>query len=287
MSVAGSSFKESPGAGSLDDRLAQVRAVGRVAISCALSPTGTRIVDLEEHGGYRVKFPDPTGTAIEPVIINTGGGVAGGDRLDIDICAGKGAHIASSTATAERIYRSSGADTRINVRLRAAEGAALSWLPQATILFSGARLARRFDVDVSSKATLLMAEATVFGRIASGETMGPGYYRDDWRVRRDGRLLFAESIRMDGHIGDTLTRPAVMGGARSSGLLLYVDEHAEDRRDALREALQDRPGTHGLSAWNGMLVLRVLAGGLSETHDLLQRAIGTLTQSPLPRTWAT
>ena len=286
MSVAGSSYKESSGTGSLDDRLAQVRAVGRVGISCASGPAGTRLVDLVEQGGYRVKFPDPTGTAIEPVIINTGGGVAGGDRLDIDIRANDGAHVATSTATAERIYRSSAADTRINIRLQAADGAALSWLPQATILFSGARLIRHFDVDVSSKASLLMAEATVFGRIASGETMGPGFYRDDWRVRRDGRLLFAESIRMDGHIGDMIAKPAVMNGTRSSGLLLYVGADAEDRRTDLREILQGRPGIHGISAWNGMLVLRVLAGGLSDVHDLMQQAIRALTRAPLPRTWA-
>jgi len=286
MSVAGLSYKESSGTGSLDDRLAPVRAVGRVKISCAHGSTGTHIVDLAEQGGYRVKFPDPTGTAIEPVIINTGGGVAGGDRLDIDIDAGKGAHVTASTATAERIYRSSGADTRINVRLQAADGAVLSWLPQATILFSGARLTRRFDVDVSANTSLLMAEATVFGRIASGETMGPGFYRDDWRVRRDGRLLFAESIRMDGHLGDTIAKPAVMNGTRSSGLLLYVDALAEDRVAEVREALQGRPGVHGISSWNGILVLRVLAEGLSDIHDILQHAIGSLTRAPLPRTWA-
>lgn len=286
MSVAGLSFKKSSDTSSLDDRLVRVRAVGRVGISCAYGPAGTRIVDLAEQGGYRVKFPDPAGPAIEPVIINTGGGVAGGDRVEIDIRAGEGARITTSTATAERIYRSSGADTRINIRLQASHGAVLSWLPQATILFSGARLMRRFNVDVSSKATLLMVEATVFGRIASGEAMGSGFYRDDWRVRRDGHLLFAESIRMDGRLGDTIAKPAVMNGARSSGLLLYVDKSAEDCCVPLREALQGRPGVHGISAWNGMLVLRVLAEGLSDVHDILQRAIGSLTRSPLPRTWA-
>ncbi|MGE8940275.1 urease accessory protein UreD [Leptospira interrogans] len=286
MSVAGLSFKENNGAVSCDDRLAQVRAVGRVEISCGSGPTGTRLVDLVEQGGYRVKFPDPTGTAIEPVIINTGGGVAGGDRLDIDIRANEGAHVATSTATAERIYRSSGADTYVTINLHAADGAILSWLPQATILFSGARLSRRFNIDVSGGARLLMAEATVFGRVASGETMGPGIYRDDWRVRRDGRLLFAESVRMDGHIGDTIAKTAVMNGARSSGLMLYVGADAEDRRADLRESLQSRSGIHGISAWNGMLVLRVLAGGLSDVHDLMQQAIKALTRAPLPRTWA-
>ena len=275
-----------PSPASLAERLAPVRTVGRVALACARNGARTQIADLAEKGGYRLKFPDMTGNTLQAVIVNTGGGVAGGDRVSVDVSAQPGAQVAVSTATAERIYRSIGPATEIDVRLSAAEGATLCWFPQATILFSGARLARRFTVDVNSSARLMMAEATVFGRIASGEIMGEGAFQDIWRIRRDERLLFAETTRLDGPLAEAMARPAVMGGARSTGLLLYVNADAEDACQRLRTALENAPAVHGVSAWRGMLVLRVLAAGLSDVHATLHRAIETLTPEALPRSWS-
>ena len=286
MSVAGWSSDTPDSARALADRMAPVRATGRAALTCARVGDRTRIVDLDERGGYRIKFPTSVSSVLEPVVINTGGGVAGGDKVTFDVTANAGAEVALSTATAERIYRSLGAPTEIDVRLRADAGASLSWLPQATILFSGSRLRRRFDVNVSGNARLLMAEATVFGRIASGETMGAGHYHDAWRVHREGRLYFAETTRLDGNLGEIMLRPAAMGTARSTGLLLYVGPDAEDLRDAVRTALTDAPALHGISAWNRMLIVRVLADGLTETHQALQRAVQALTPRHVPRAWA-
>ena len=286
MSVAGSLSDASDSAIALADRLAPVRANGRAALTCARVGDRTRIVDLDECGGYRIKFPSAVGSVLEPVVINTGGGVAGGDRVSFELTANARAEVAFSTATSERIYRSLGTPTEIDVRLRADAGASLSWLPQATILFSGSRLTRRFDVDVSDSARLLMAETTVFGRIASGETMGAGLYQDIWRVRRDGRLLFAETTRLNGGFGEIMPRTAVMGNARSTGLLLYVGPDAEDLRDTVRAKLDGARAVHGVSAWRGMLILRVLADGLAETHHALQRAVQVLTPRLVPRAWA-
>jgi urease accessory protein len=286
MSVAAWSSEGMAEAGSLAAMLAPVRASGRVALTCAAGGDKTHIVDLAERGGYRVKFPATASPALEPVIINTGGGVAGGDQIRFDITARAGAEVAVSTATAERVYRSIGPATEVDIRLEAGDGAMLSWLPQATILFSGARLKRRFDVDVSDDARLLMAEATVFGRTASGEVMGAGLFHDTWRVERDGRLLFAETTRLDGQLGELLARTAVMGGARCAGLLLYVDRNAEDAIGSVRAALAGSPAVHGVSAWRGMLVLRVLATGLADALATLRRAAETLTRSAVPRVWA-
>ena len=40
----------------------------------------------------------------------------------------------------------------MDVRLEVGDGARLAWLPQETILFDRARLARRIDVDARRKA---------------------------------------------------------------------------------------------------------------------------------------
>ena len=267
-------------------KLAPVRATAHVALTCAQRSGATRIADLAESGGYRMKFPKVEDDCLEAVIINTGGGVAGGDRIRFDVTAHAGAKVTVASPAAERVYRSLGPATEIDIGLNAADGAALHWLPQPTILFSGARLERRISADISGNASLLIAEMTAFGRVASGEKMGPGLLRDHWRIRRDGRLIFAETTRLDGNMAELLARPAVAGGAHVTGLLLWFDRIAEEARDCLRTRLADIPLIYGLSAWRGMLVMRVLSASLAPAQSCFERAIEVLTRSAAPRTWA-
>lgn len=266
--------------------LSGVRADVEVAIACAVHGTRTQLTTLTERGGYRAKFPRPLGAGLEAVIVNSGGGVAGGDRVRLSASADSGARLTVSTATAERIYRSLGPATEIDVRIAAQSGATIGWLPQPTILFSGARLERRFEVDLAADARLILAETFVFGRIASGEVMGEGMVRDRWRIRRDGRLAFAETTRLDGDLAALLDRPTVASGARATALIVIVAPDAEDLRDRVRDALADCRADHGVSAWNGLLVVRALASGLDAVHDVVKRVVGIATGGAVPRAWA-
>jgi urease accessory protein len=266
--------------------LAQIRADVAVSIACAADGAQTHLTSLSECGGYRAKFPRTPGTGLEAVIVNSGGGVAGGDRERLSASAGAGARLTVSTATAERIYRSLGPATSIDVRLDARAGATLGWLPQPTILFSGARLDRRFEVDLAADARLILAETFVFGRIASGEIMGDGMVRDRWRIRRDGRLAFAETTRLDGDLATLLDRAAVAGGARATALMIVVSPDAEDLRDRVRDALASCRADHGVSAWNGLLVVRALASGLDAVHDVVQRVVRIAMDGAVPRAWS-
>lgn len=266
--------------------LAGVRADVDVSIACAATGPRTRLTSLTESGGYRAKFPRALGNGLEAVIVNSGGGVAGGDRVRLSASADVGAHLTVSTATAERIYRSLGPSTEISVRLEAQSGATLAWLPQPTILFSGARLDRCFDVDIAADARLILAETFVFGRIASGEIMGDGMVRDRWRIRRDGRLAFAETTHLDGDIAALLDRPTIAGGARATVLIVIVAPDAEDLCDGVRAALESCRADHGVSAWGGLLVVRALASGLDAVHDAVQRVVKIAMGGSVPRAWA-
>ncbi len=269
-----------------EDALAALRVDGGATASFKADRAITRIALLAEYGGYRLKFPDCTGGALEAVVVNTGGGVAGGDRVQFDIQAGAASKVIVATATAERIYRSRGANSAIDVRLDVEHGSTLAWLPQATILFSGARLQRRFDVDVAGQARLLMAETTVFGREASGEIMGTGFLHDRWRVRRDGALIFADETRLDGDISALQARPALAAAVRGVALLLCVAPDVEEKRHAVRVALAGGSGETGVSAWNGMLVVRVLASRLDVLQSALRRAIDALQIASVPQVWS-
>ena len=50
----------------------------------------TRRRHLHESGSLRVRFPSPEAEGLSAVFVNTAGGIAGGDRFDIDIAAGEG-----------------------------------------------------------------------------------------------------------------------------------------------------------------------------------------------------
>jgi urease accessory protein len=272
-----------------------LRARGRIDARFEAGPAGsTQLASLEEAGGYRMRLPRVhaarrAGTpapVCEGTLINTGGGMAGGDRLSIGIEAGPLVHVAVSTPSAERVYGSSGAETEVSVRLRLGHGARLAWLPRETILFSGARLARRLDADIAADATLVIAEMTVFGRLAAGEEMRSGSFADRWRIRRDGRLLHAEQTRLPGRVHEWLDRCALGAGARATATLLMVSPQAEDRLEAARASLERAGCEAGASAWDGRLVARLLARDASPLRHALAALVRALTEGVLPHSWA-
>jgi len=268
-------------AAALNQVFAANRAAGRIALSVAAHDGVTRRRHTYEDGPLRVRFPNVADRTLEAVICNTAGGIAGGDRHDLDIAVGQGAALTVTTTAAEKIYRALGPEAEIAVNLKVDAAARLAWLPQETILFDRARLRRRIDVDLASDASLLMAEVIVFGRSAMGETVDQGDFTDRWRVRRDGKLLFAETIRLDGAIARLLTEPAVAAGGVAIATVLGVPG---DDATVQRLRAQSFCGEVGASAWNGLAVTRFCAkDGASLRRDLVA-VIGAMG-GKLPRLW--
>ena len=262
------------------DTFAANRARGAIALAVAAADGITRRTRVAESGSLRVRFPN-THDGLEAVIVNTGGGMTGGDDFSVDIDVGKGARLVAGTAAAEKIYRSTGPDTAMSVRLNVDAGARLAWLPQETILFDRACLKRRIDVDLADDASLVMAEAVLFGRAAMGEAMHDGAFADTWRLRRGGKLVFAENVRLDGDITERLARPASAKGGIALATVLIVPAD-ETMLDAVRAL--DFAGEAGISAWNGIAVARLVArDGAGLRRDLVA-ILAALGQS-VPRLW--
>jgi urease accessory protein len=257
------------------------RATGNVTLSVAAAGAVTRRSHVHEDGSLRVRFPNVTQGALEAVLVNTAGGMAGGDRFGVSLSAGAGASLIAGTAAAEKIYRTTGADTEVTVALDVAEGGRLAWLPQETILFDRARLSRRIDIALAEDAALVVAEALVFGRLAMGEAVQQGLFADRWRVRRGGKLVFAESARLDGAIAAKLAQAAVTAGGVAIATVL-IAPGSEAARDAVRAL--EFAGEVGISAWNGIAVARLCAkDGAALRHDLV--ALLAALKQPLPRLW--
>jgi urease accessory protein len=270
---------------SRDDVFASNRAVGRVAFAVTAASGASRRARVHEAGSLRVRFPNAERRgALEAVLVNTAGGMAGGDRFAIDIEVGAGAALTVTTAAAEKIYRSLGPDTSIDVKLEVGAGGTLAWLPQETILFDQVRLARTIDVELARGARLLLAEAIVFGRSAMGEAVQSGRYFDRWRVRVDGTLVFAETIRFDGAVASSLAERAIAGGGVAVASVIKIPGD-EATVAAVRGIGESFAGEVGTSAWNGIAAARLVAAdGAALRHDLV-RVLMALGGGALPRLW--
>lgn len=259
------------------------RARGAVRFDVHARAGMTRRGALHESGSLRVRFPSPEDDGLSGVFVNTAGGVAGGDRFDIEISAADAARLTLTTAAAEKVYRAPGAAAQLNISLRVAAGAHLGWLPQETILFDRARVHRRFDIELDEAASLLLCEIVVFGRTAMGERLEQGEFVDRWRLRRGGRLVLAETIRLDGNIGAKLARSAIAkaGAAIGTALIAPGDGALVER---IREASESFAGEVGISAWNGFAMARFCAQDAARLRaDMM--AVLARTGAALPRLW--
>jgi urease accessory protein len=266
--------------------LAGVRVAGGVAARFAARRGQSGIRELAQHGGYRLALPDTFAPHVEGSQINTGGGVAGGDRVETRIVVDSGADAVFSTQGAERIYRSGGRAAELDVALSLAPDARLDWLPQQTILYAGAEMRRRITVDLAASSRLIMAEILTFGRPASREGRGPARIDDQWRIRRDGRLVLAEALRLVGDMTEVLSRPAVGGDIRTSAVVVHIAPDAPERLHHARVALEGTMCDHGVSAWNGLLVARCLAHRPADAIAAVSGLVRVLTRRELPRVWA-
>ena len=260
------------------------RARGAVKFDVRLVEGVTRRGHLHESGSLRVRFPSPEGEGLSAVFVNTAGGVAGGDRFDIDIAAGAGSRLAVTTAAAEKVYRAQGPAAELNIALNGAADSHLAWLPQETILFDRARVLRNIEIDLADSASLLLCEIVVFGRAAMGERLRQGEFVDRWRIRRGGRLVFAETVRLNGDLGEKLARPAVAraGAAIGTALMVPGDEALVQR---IRELSESFGGEVGVSAWNGFAMARFCAQDAARLRADMMAVLGRASGSALPRLW--
>jgi urease accessory protein len=261
------------------------RAVGELRVELRARDGRTVLEGLRQAGCLKARFPRPEHDGWSSVVtLNTSGGIAGGDRLDSVFSMRTGARATIAAQAAERFYRSlpGGAPSQVRNRIVVAEGGAVEWLPQETILFDRCALDRRLHVDLAADAWFLGVECLVFGRAAMGESVERASLRDVIQVRRAGRLLLHDAIRLEGDVAVTLQRPAIADGACAVATLVHVAPDAERALQVVREA-----SPHcGVSAWDGMLIARMLAADGASLRTAVVAALQVLRAGrPLPRVW--
>jgi len=228
----------------------------------------------------------------EAVLINTAGGIAGGDRLECSVAALPGASIAVTSQAAEKVYRALYEPARVVTRLKAQGSAKLAWLPQETIVFNWARLHRTTEIDLFSGAELLALEWLVLGRAAHGEVVVGGDITDSWRVKKEGRLIWADSFRITDEIFPHVTRKALLANCKAVAILIYFGPYLEKRLDFLREIIPSLGCNCAATLVNGLIVVRFAAEEPSDLkfalRSFLQQFGPELGSGPfqVPKMWS-
>jgi urease accessory protein len=263
------------------------RAIGSLHVAIKRRGPASVLSDLRQDGCLKTRFPRPVDWA-EVVTLNSSGGVAGGDRLESVFEVQAGARVTFASQAAERFYRALPGDSPawVRARLSVAEGAAAEWLPQEAILFDRSALDRVLEIDLAEDAWFLGVESLVFGRTAMGERVGTARVSDTVRVRRAGRLVLHDAIRLSGEVAAALDHAAIARGGAAVATIVHVAPDAETRLAALRDAWGDAPAEAGASAWTGMLVGRVVARDGARLRATVTAGLAALRDGrALPRVW--
>lgn len=269
------------------DLPASVRVDARLELGVERTGAETRLSRRHESGAFRFRFPRAHGRPPEAVTVNIAGGLAGGDRVSADLRVGEGASLAFTSAAAERVYRSAGDTTRLSSRLVLEAGARALWLPQETILHNGARVERRFEIDIAADARLLFGEMLYFGRRASGEGYDTGTVRESWRVRHAGRLTLADETRMDGLALARGADKAALGHHVAMATLLFAHPDAGEALEPIRTLFPDDGAMEAGATDLGPLVLvRLLSPDAARLRGLVLELAALLAARigmPMPR----
>jgi urease accessory protein len=274
-----------------DSDLQRAEGCGRIVLSG--SRQGTRIIDLFQQSPVRIMFPRNAGRSVEEaVVVNTAGGIAGGDRLESAVTALANASIAVTSQAAEKVYRALNEPAHISTKLKACGAAKLAWLPQETIVFNFARLSRKTEIELSSGAELLALEWLVLGRAAHGEEMVGGYISDSWHIKKDDRLIWADSFRVTDETFPHLPRKALLFRSKAVGTLIYYGPHLDARLEFLRDMAPSMPCRCAATLVGGLVVVRFAAERSSELkltlRNLLEKFGSEVGPGPfrVPKMWS-
>lgn len=260
------------------------RAQGVVRLSAKRVESRTAIDGLHQSGSFRCLFPRPISTGLDAVLLNTAGGVTGGDDFRFSGHAGDGTELTLTTQACERAYKvRPGQTARIVNSLSVDRQARVNWLPQETILYDGCALNRRLRIDLAPDATALMVEPMIFGRAAMGERLTNIHLNDRIELRRGDTPVFMDATRFTGDLTAHLAKPHIAGGAGAMAFIVFASISAAGHLDAIRKMLPESAGASLIN--DTVLVIRLLAASGFDLRRSLMPILRRLNNDTLPRCW--
>lgn len=267
-------------------------------LAFAADTSGATRLDRRAHRGpFLVQRPFfPEGREVCHVyLLHPPGGLVGGDELRLDLRVGEGARALVTTPAAGKAYRTLGPVSRQTQALSVADGAALEWLPQETIVYDGAAVELTTSVDLAPAARFFGAETLCFGLPARGERFSRGSCRQAFELRRDGVPLLVERGRFDGGAAvHDASSSWGMGGATVLTLIAAAPAPDAAAIESICAAVSggDRAGM-SVVADGGALVVRHLTRVAERARGFVQAVwaaarLSLLDRAPVaPRIWFT
>lgn len=232
----------------------------------------------------KLLFPRATNASLFGVIINTAGGVTGGDRFDMSAGVAPGCRMSLTTQAAERAYRAQpGEIAHITNRLSVGPQARIDWLPQEMLIYDRSALNRSLRVEMAADARLLMVEPVIFGRAEMGEVLTHIDLHDRVDVWRDGQLVFADRTRLTGDASAQLRNLTIGAGCGAMATILLVAADADRFLDPVRALMPPTGGTSLIR--DGVLFTRLMASDGYTLRQTLVPLIELLSAAPVPKTW--
>lgn len=259
------------------------RVCAAASISFDHRDARTRLNTLYQQGSAKVRFPKSYGDQMEAVLINTAGGLTGGDQLDWTLNLNPNSNVVVTTQACEKAYKSSADDARVTTTIRLGRNSTLHWLPQETILYDKSSLTRRFDLELDETSTLLALECVQLGRDAMGEAIEHLQFHDRWRIRRNGRLLFADDLRLTGHEASC----AKLDDNHAFASLVFISPQDDEQLNALASKLRAicPAKLAGFSIVEGKLIGRILARDSYFLRQAIGPVLNEIRGCDLPRVW--
>lgn len=243
----------------------------------------TRISRLFQDGAAKIRVPKLPQSGLEAVLINTSGGLTGGDDVRWDFIAADDTDLTLTTQACEKIYRSADGVATVDTKIAVAKGARVSWLPQETILYNNAGLRRNLHVELAPDARFLAVEPVILGRAGMGEIVQRAHLSDRWRIYRDGRLEHAEDLCLDGDFEALRANAAALDGIGAFATILFLAEDAADKAIALKNLCQG-PDV-AISQWDKKLVVRFACENGQIMRKVMIEIIRMLHDGDMPRIW--
>jgi urease accessory protein len=178
--------------------LVSFRRSGKTTVlGAAFAASPLRLLTPRNHGGAAWVF-----------LVNLGGGLVDGDRLDIRIAADPDTAAFIGTQASTKVYRSpQGCSQRLEVHV--ADGASLAIVPDPVVCFAGARYEQRIDISLAPTASLVLFDGYTSGRAARGERWQFAHFESRTTIARGGVPAFIEAARLDpaqGSIAERMDR---------------------------------------------------------------------------------
>ena len=249
----------------------------------------TVLAHRSHYGPLMVQRPFyPEGGVCHVYVLHPPGGIVAGDHLSLGVSAEEHSHALITTPAAGKFYRSPGEQAVQSVSINVAEGAALEWLPQETIIYQGAQLRSAIKVELAAGARFIAWEILSLGRPACGENFEHGFADMNWQIYCEDQPLFLERLRLDAR---AFSASWGLRGLSACGTLFASPAGAESLA-AVQQLIGDA-ADRGVTLIDNMLVCRALDSrsdrlrGFFEQVWAIVRPDTVQRKACAPRIWAT